>query len=376
MSTILHISKYYHPYQGGIETVAKYLAEGLSQYRNVVVCFSSDNHYHEDDVDGIKVYRVPVNFSMMSQDVSVRYLSIMRRLIKEYQPEALHVHCPNPFVYPIVMMCAPKHTKVVLHWHSDILSKGLMYTLIKPLEDRILRRADAIVSTSPNYIPDSKPLLKYRDKVWVVQNGIIEDNFRLQPGDADKVAALRRQYGDRKIVFFVGRHVAYKGIDKLLEADALIKEDCVILIAGKGPLDPTLHAMPHSDRVQFVGRLSDDDIRIYLHAAHIFAFPSNTKAEAFGVALAEAMYCRCVPVSFRIEGSGVNWVSVADDTGLVVPLNDVQAFAQAVDRLLTDDALRERFAERAHQRVTDKFTSRKAVEVMQLLYKSLLPSDQ
>ena len=38
--TILHISKYYYPDEGGIETVAKYLAEGLTDYRNIVICYA------------------------------------------------------------------------------------------------------------------------------------------------------------------------------------------------------------------------------------------------------------------------------------------------------------------------------------------------
>jgi rhamnosyl/mannosyltransferase len=40
--TILHVSKYYHPYLGGIETLVKSMAEGMTEYHNVVVCFSNN----------------------------------------------------------------------------------------------------------------------------------------------------------------------------------------------------------------------------------------------------------------------------------------------------------------------------------------------
>ena len=40
--TILQIAKYYHPVEGGIETVTKYMGEGLKTFENVIVCFSQD----------------------------------------------------------------------------------------------------------------------------------------------------------------------------------------------------------------------------------------------------------------------------------------------------------------------------------------------
>ena len=371
MKTILHVSKYYYPDLGGIETVAMYLAEGLTEYRNVVICFSTDKQYHEDDVRGVKVYRVPVNFSFMSQDVAFSYRKILKKVYAAYNPFAVHVHCPNPFVYPIVNSVVSKDTKVVLHWHSDILAKGAAYWLVKPFEDAVLKRADIIISTSPNYIPCSKPLVKYRDKVRVAQNGLITKSFDKQQGDDERIAEIKKQYGNKKIVFFVGRHIPYKGIDCLIQADSFIKGDCVILIAGTGSQDKYLKTIPCSERVRFVGRLSDDDLRVYSHAADIFAFPSVNKAEAFGIALAEAMYCRSVPVTFTIEGSGVNWVSVAGETGEQVPLRDVRAFAAAIDKLLSDEELCRRYSAAAYQRVVDNFTEERAVEAMREVYKEL-----
>ena len=375
MKTILHISKYYYPDLGGIETVAMYLAEGMTAYRNIVLCFATDGMYSEEDIHGVTVYRVPVNFSFMSQDVAFSYRRILRQVLLQERPDAVHVHCPNPFVYPLVCSCVGKETKVVLHWHSDILAKGLMYHVVKPFETAILRRADIIISTSPDYIPDSKPLQRYPDKVRIAQNGLITERFDLQSGDRKKIRQIRKRYKGKKIVFTCGRHIPYKGLDNLIKADAYIKGDCVILIGGKGPIDNELKAIPCSDRVKFLGRLLDDTLRQYLHAADIFAFPSNTKAEAFGIALAEAMYCNCAPVSHTIKGSGVNWVSVDKETGFVVPLNDVKGLAQAIDTLIADDDLRFRYAEAARQRILENFTKEKAVAVMKSIYGELLGLD-
>lgn len=371
MKTILHISKYYYPDFGGIETVALYLAEGLTMYKNIVVCFATDGTYSEDNVNGITVYRVPVNFTFMSQDVAFSYRCIIKNVLLRHHPDAVHVHCPNPFVYPLVCSCIDSRVKVVLHWHSDILSKGLMYYLVKPFEDAILKRADLIISTSPNYITASKPLLKYQDKVTVAQNGLITDNFDLHHGDEDRIREIKSLYQGKKIIITFGRHVPYKGIDNLIKADKLIKGDCVILIAGKGPEDKYLKSIPCSDRVTFLGRITDRDLRCYLHAADIFAFPSVNKAEAFGIALAEAMYCYCAPVTFTIKGSGVNWVSIGGKTGEEVPLSDINAFAAAIDRLISDEQLCSRYQTNSNRYVTDNFTSVKAVSRMSEIYSQL-----
>lgn len=371
MKTILHISKYYYPDLGGIETVAMYLAEGMADYNNIVVCFSKDNTYHEDTVNGIKVYRMPVNFSFMSQDVSYSYYKRLKGIFNQYQPNFVHVHCPNPFVYPIVTSVIRKDTKLVLHWHSDILSKGIAYNIIKPFESHILKRADLIISTSPNYIPYSKPLTQHKEKVEVAQNGLITSNFDLKEGDIKKIQEIKNKYDNKPIVYFVGRHIPYKGIDYLIRADQYIKNDCVILIAGTGPEDKYLKSIPCSNRIKFLGSLSNDELRWYSYAGDVFAFPSINKAEAFGIALAEAMYCKSVPVTFTIEGSGVNWVSLKGKTGEQVALKDIPAFAAAIDKIISNPKLKTKYAKASKQRILDMFTTEKAVQAMLAAYHSL-----
>jgi len=370
--TILHVSKYYYPYVGGIETLVKSLAEGLQDFQNIVVCFSTDGQDSNELIDGVQVYRVKVNFSLMSQDVAYGYLKVLKRIMAEYKPQYVHVHCPNPYIYPIVLHAIKADTKLILHWHSDILSKGIAYQFVKPFETAILKRSDLIVATSPNYIHPSSPIYTFKDKIGIVPNGIIAADFDLRQGDEERIAAIKAKYGNKKLVIFTGRHIHYKGIDLLIEIEKMVKQDCHFIIAGTGELTKKLKGMCHSARVTFTGRLSADDLRCYTYAADIFAFPSRTKAEAFGIALAEAMYCRCVPVTFHLEGSGVNWVSIKDQTGLEVPHGDCKAYAKAIDRLLTDGELREHLAEAAHQRVLELFTDKKAVSQMRQVYQEML----
>lgn len=217
----------------------------------------------------------------------------------------------------------------------------------------------------------SLPLQPFKDKVKILPNAMDEDNFILRDGDMEKIEDVRKRYGNKPIVFFVGRHIQYKGLLHLIKAEKYVKSDCVFVIAGKGPLTEELKAKCHSPRVDFVGRLSDEELKIYHYAASVFAFPSITKNEAFGVALAEAMYCGTPAVTFTIPGSGVNWVSLNEKTELEVPNGDDKAFAKTIDILLDDKELSKRFAENGKKRVMDNFTIPVMVEQMDKCYSEL-----
>lgn len=190
-------------------------------------------------------------------------------------------------------------------------------------------------------------------------------------GDVEKINAVKAKYGNKPIVFFIGRHIQYKGLPHLIEAEKYVKSDCVFVIAGSGPLSDELKAQCKSSRVHFVGRLSDEDLKLYHYAASVFAFPSVTKNEAFGVALAEAMYCGTPVVTFTISGSGVNWVSLNGETGIEVPNGDDKAYAEAIDKLISDKELSKRYAENGMKRVHDNFTIPKMVEEMEKCYSEL-----
>ena len=358
--TILQIAKYYYPVEGGIETVTKYMAEGLKSFEHIVICFSQDGITRMDTINGVKVYRIAPSMKVSSQDICFTYYFYLKKIIYEVQPDIVLLHCPNPFLYPITARLTPPSAKLVLLWHSDILGKGLLYKMVNRFERKILEKADLILATSPNYIHPSSPIYKYRDKTRVVPNGIIKRDFQWKLGDENIVEEIRNKYNHKKIVLFVGRHTSYKGINYLIEAEKYIQSDCVILIGGRGPETEQLQNMTHSNRIKFIGRIPNEYLRCYFYASDIFAFTSCTKQEAFGIALAEAMYCGCVPVTFTIEGSGVNWVSVKSLTGIEVPLGDVRAYAESIDQLITDQDLYYKYAIADKERIDRMFTSEQA----------------
>ncbi len=369
--TLLQIAKYYHPVEGGIETVTKYMAEGMTAYDNVIVCFSQDGITRMDSVNNVKVYRIAPSIRVSSQDIAFSYYYYLKKIIYETQPDIILLHCPNPFLYPITAKLSPKSTKLVLLWHSDILGKGMLYRFINRFERKILKKADLILTTSPNYIHPSSPIYEFRNKTKVVPNGIIKKDFVWQVGDEETVEEIRRKYHHKRIIFFVGRHTAYKGIHYLIEAEKYIQSDCIILIGGRGPETDKLKALTQSDRIKFIGKISNEDLRCYYYASDIFAFTSCTKQEAFGIALAEAMYCGCVPVTFSIEGSGVNWVSVKEKTGIEVPIGDVKAYAAAIDNLLSNQELYFEYAVAGKDRIARMFTCEQSNIILEKILREL-----
>lgn len=370
---VLQISNYYTPHIGGIEQTCQYLSEGISdEYGVKVICFSEDKETKRQVTNGIEIIKPGVFLDVARQGLSWSYYGILKNIIKEWKPDIIHFHYPNPFVTALLLPLIPQSTKLYVQWHLDITKQKRIYPFIKPLETRLLKRADMIAATSPNYRDSSKPLVPFMDKTTVLQSAIDTKKLDLKNEDIKKVEAIKNSAKGKKIVFFVGRHVPHKGIGDLIEAEKLIKNDCVIFVGGSGPITEQLKSTVNSDRIVFLGRLNEDDMRCYYHAAEIFAFPSYTKAEGFGLTLAEAMYCQCAPVTYTIEGSGVNWVSLNGTTGIEVPNRDVRSYAGAIDMLLANDELRQKYADVAHQRVVEYFTVEKEVKKLKEQYKQLL----
>ncbi len=368
---ILHISKYYYPYMGGVENICKYIVDNSSDNQTAVLCFSESSKCSVDNVDGIIVYRVGSWINIARQALSPLYFTMFQRVLKEYDPDLIQFHWANPFPAAVLLTMIPKRVKMIVHWHMDIIKQAKIYPLIKPIETAILKRADLIVVTSPQYKEGSVPLQPFIEKVRIVPNAIDEKIFIPCGEDQNHIEEIKKQYNNKKIVFFIGRHIHYKGLPYLLEAEKLVKTDCEFVIAGSGPLTEELKSSCTSDRVHFVGRLNDDNLRWHYYASSVFAFPSITKNEAFGVALAEAMYCYTPAVTFTIEGSGVNWVNLNGLTGIEVSNRDVVKYAAAIDKLLSDEALAKEYSENAHQRVMENFTIPKMMDKMEKCYHEL-----
>lgn len=371
MKKILHIPNYYPPHTGGIEQVCYMSVRALNDYENRVICFNDVNKTVSDEFEGIKVHRIGIIGKLASQPLSIFYLLYLGKVIRQYNPDVIHFHVPNPLVSLYLLLLIPGRVKLIVHYHAEILTSKLIYTCYRPIEKLLFKRANIIIATSPNLKEEAGPLQRYKDKCIVVPNAIDTTQLEISENDKLQINKLRESYNNRKIVLSYGRHVPYKGLEYLIAAEPYIDPNVEIIIGGQGPLTDVLKRSTSSRRVHFVGRIPDDQLKIYLHAADVFAFPSITKAEAFGLTLAESMYCYTPPVSFVIPASGVNYVSINNETGFVVENSNPQLFADAINRLVNDDEIRKVMGGKGHNRVINNFSIDKYNENINLIYHKL-----
>ena len=376
MKKILQIPNYMYPHIGGIEQVARDIADSLIGDEGIeqkIICFNgdaTDGDYicHQkktviDKVDGIDVTRCGCFTKIASQSLSVTYPRELKKNINEFEPDIVIFHYPNPFVGEFLQHYFKNDFKLVVYWHLDITKQRILGKLFHGQTIRLLNRADKIVATSPNYIEGSQYLRKYKEKCIVIPNCIRTE--RLQPNAEvmKKVEEIKKKYNGKVLCFGMGRHVPYKGYTYLIKASKHLDDEFAICIAGKGPLTESLKEEAKEDKkVEFLGRVSDEDMIAYYMACDIFCFPSITKNEAFGIALAEGMYFEKPTVTFTIPGSGVNYVSIANKTGIECPNGDVEAYAEAMKKLAADADLRKKYGVNAKERVVDNFMFEKFLE--------------
>lgn len=357
---VVQIGKFYPPHHGGIESHLELICRHLRRTYDVRVLVSSDGRTGSEEVrDGIPVRRLPTPFSITSAPVNPGLAAAIRAA----QADLVHLHVPHPGAVLSLLQSGYKGPLVVTY-HSDVVRQRLMSAVFQPFLDACLSRATAILVTSSQYMETSTALRRHRHRCRVVPLGIPVD--AALPRDDPRVQALRATFGDR-IVLAAGRFVYYKGFDVLLEAMRSVEGR--LLLVGDGPERPALEdlarRMDVQGKVSFMGTV--DDLAPFFSAADVFAFPSTTRAEAFGIVQLEAMAAGTPVVNTNLP-SGVPWVCPHDVSGLTVQPNNATELARAIGRLLDDGSLRSRLGAAGRQRARDEFSDAKMLERIGLVY--------
>lgn len=158
----------------------------------------------------------------------------------------------------------------------------------------------------------------------VLFNGVDVDRF-------ESAEPVRDEEG-RPAVLFLGRHEGRKGLNVLLDAFAMVERPAVLWIAGDGPAtEVQRRRYPESDRVRWLGMLSDEEVASRLAGADVLCAPS-LHGESFGMVLLEGMAGGCAVVASDIEG----YRAAAGGCAELVPPGDVPGLARALGMALAD----------------------------------------
>lgn len=202
----------------------------------------------------------------------------------------------------------------------------------------------------------------------VIHNGIDPEAFRPRP--AARVPELP---GRGPVIGTVGSLTREKGMDLLLAAASRLRPcrpDLRLCVVGDGVerqrLERQVRASGLQDTVFFAG--AQADVRPWLASADVFALAS--RAEGLPGAMLEAMAMERPVVATRV--GGIPEAAVDGVSGLLVPPEDPEALAVALERLLADAPLRERMGREGRQRVCAEFTVARMVERVAEEYERLL----
>lgn len=245
------------------------------------------------------------------------------------------------------------------------------------IEKACLETADCIVATSPQEKEYLRSLVSTRGNIEIIPCGTDINHF-----GSITYQEARAKLGfspEEKVIYYVGRFDPRKGIETLVRAvhQSQLRGEVLIrlIIAGaytpgqsdgdeKERISQIVEELGLSDITEFPGRISDENLPVYFAAADVCVVPSHY--EPFGLVPIEAM-ASGTPVVGSAVG-GLNFTVISEETGLLVPPKDEQAFAEAIDRILNDPQWRNQLGESARKRMESEFSWEGVASTLSDLY--------
>ena len=240
----------------------------------------------------------------------------------------------------------------------------------------VIRRADVITVIS-NYLKDFVKKISKSEKVYLIPNGVELKQF---PIANFQLPIIEKE----KTIITVSRLVEKNGIGDLIRAFHILTKNLKpdthnlkLLIVGDGPQREELFNLADElgvkDKVEFAGTIPNQDIYKYLAASFVFVRPSLS--EGLGTAFLEAMAAG-LPVVATPVGGIPDFLKdpsthSGQATGLFCRVNDPEDIAEKINRILTDDDLRNRLILNGRKLVEEKYTWDKIALEFEKLYQQV-----
>src|SRR5215203_666075 len=375
----LFLTNEYPPYvYGGAGVHVEFLTAELARIMDVEVRSFGDQEIHDNrlSVRGFEIDPAAITapkqlqpvFGAMTRNVAAAAMNVDADLVHCHTWYSHLGGILTKLAYGIPLIVTVHSLEPLRPWKREQLGGG--YDVTQWVERTALEMADAIVGVSDETRRDVLELFNVDPaKVHVIHNGIDLNLYK----PAESTSALV-QYGidpDRPFVLFVGRITRQKGIIHLVRAIKDIDASAQIVLCAGAPDTPEIDAEMQAAVAQLQASRPDviwiekmvprdEVIQLYTHAT-VFCCPSIY--EPFGIINLEAMACETAVVASAV--GGIPEVVVDGETGILVPLDQLREspfepvdppkfsadLAAAINRLLRDDALRNKMAEAGRRRV-------------------------
>ncbi|AFY45111.1 glycosyltransferase family 4 protein [Nostoc sp. PCC 7107] len=270
--------------------------------------------------------------------------NFQHRKIKK--PDAINLHFAL-YSFPI-MDILPQNIPITFNFHGPWASesqqevaRNKISLIIKRwlIEKNTYNRCDRFIVLSKAFgnILHQQYQVPW-EKIHIIPGGV--NIHRFQPNLSQQEARQQLGWPDNRRILFTSRRLVYRmGIDKLLQALAIIKPkipDVWLAIAGRGYMQDSLQQQAKElgleDTVKFLGFLPDEQLPIAYQAAELTVMPSQS-FEGFGLAVVESLACGTPVICTPIGGMPEILTQFSPD--LITSSIEVSAIAEKLENILS-----------------------------------------
>ena len=388
---ILHIVPYFSPawpYGGTPKVVFELCRELVRKGHNVTVyttdVFNKNSRQStnciEAEVEGIKIkYFKNISNSLSFNQkffISPAISKALKKNLKQF--DMVHLHEFRPLQNAAAYKYLTKYKiPYVLSAHGSVLrlmgKEFLKMLFDKSIGFKILKSAKRVIAVSNIEVEQYIKMGVERDRISLIPNGINISEFE----NADKVKGnFRRAYklSDKKILLFIGRLNAIKGIDFLLNTFAILTKDIkdtILVIAGpddgyKSEIESRINLLKINDKVLLIDGLYGEDKISAMKDADMFIYPS--RHEIFGIAPLEALICG-TPVIVTENCGCADFLREANG-GIVVKYQDISGLLDSIQNILDKKEEAKKLASNGMELVQRQFNWNEITKDMIKLYKT------